>query len=172
MLTGRGADMIIIDDPLKPEEVKAAWFASCAANERPDKFDQIVQSWDTANKASELSPHPNPPPHALGHAHMFAWTFRVAGRGPSPPACGGRGRGPSRSEERVRWAVSLLTISPTSPRPSPPQGRRGGPWPRDVMCACPSPRAGEGRKGWTSWGIKGKDLYLLQCCAGAWNIPN
>jgi predicted phage terminase large subunit-like protein len=29
-----------------------------------DKFDRIVQSWDTANKASELSPHPNPPPHA------------------------------------------------------------------------------------------------------------
>ena len=25
------------------------------ANERPEEFDQIVQSWDTANKASELS---------------------------------------------------------------------------------------------------------------------
>src|SRR5271166_2605959 len=35
--------------------VKAAWFRSYAANERPDKFDRIVQSWDTANKASELS---------------------------------------------------------------------------------------------------------------------
>ena len=35
--------------------VKAAWFRSYAPNERPDKFDQIVQSWDTANKASELS---------------------------------------------------------------------------------------------------------------------
>ena len=35
--------------------VKAAWFKNYAANERPDKFDQIVQSWDTANKASELS---------------------------------------------------------------------------------------------------------------------
>ena len=35
--------------------VKAAWFRSYAANERPDKYDQIVQSWDTANKASELS---------------------------------------------------------------------------------------------------------------------
>ena len=44
--------------------VKAAWFRYYAANERPDEFDQIVQSWDTANKASELSPHPNPPPHA------------------------------------------------------------------------------------------------------------
>jgi hypothetical protein len=44
--------------------VKAVWFRSYAANERPEKFERIVQSWDTANKASELSPHPNPPPHA------------------------------------------------------------------------------------------------------------
>jgi len=35
--------------------VKAAWFKSYAVNERPAEFDQIVQSWDTANKASELS---------------------------------------------------------------------------------------------------------------------
>jgi predicted phage terminase large subunit-like protein len=35
--------------------VKAAWFRSYAANERPAEFDRIVQSWDTANKASELS---------------------------------------------------------------------------------------------------------------------
>jgi predicted phage terminase large subunit-like protein len=35
--------------------VKAAWFKSYAENERPDPFDRVVQSWDTANKASELS---------------------------------------------------------------------------------------------------------------------
>src|SRR6516164_1360933 len=35
--------------------VKAAWFKNYATNELPEKFDQIVQSWDTANKASELS---------------------------------------------------------------------------------------------------------------------
>src|SRR6516165_597782 len=35
--------------------VKAAWFRHYAANERPEEFDHIVQSWDTANKASELS---------------------------------------------------------------------------------------------------------------------
>jgi predicted phage terminase large subunit-like protein len=35
--------------------VKSAWFRSYAVNERPDKFDRVVQSWDTANKASELS---------------------------------------------------------------------------------------------------------------------
>jgi hypothetical protein len=32
--------------------VKAAWFKNYAVYELPDKFDQIVQSWDTANKAS------------------------------------------------------------------------------------------------------------------------
>jgi predicted phage terminase large subunit-like protein len=35
--------------------VKAAWFRNYAANERPDQFDRVVQSWDTANKATELS---------------------------------------------------------------------------------------------------------------------
>ena len=35
--------------------VKAAWFTSYAANEQPEEFDRVVQSWDTANKASELS---------------------------------------------------------------------------------------------------------------------
>ena len=41
--------------PLGGGMIKAAWFKSYAANERPDEFDHIVQSWDTANKASELS---------------------------------------------------------------------------------------------------------------------
>jgi predicted phage terminase large subunit-like protein len=35
--------------------VKAVWFRNYAPTERPDKFDRIVQSWDTANKANELS---------------------------------------------------------------------------------------------------------------------
>jgi predicted phage terminase large subunit-like protein len=41
--------------PLGGGLVKAAWFRNYAPNERPDQFDRIVQSWDTANKASELS---------------------------------------------------------------------------------------------------------------------
>jgi len=41
--------------PLGGGMVKAAWFKTYATNELPEKFDQIVQSWDTANKASELS---------------------------------------------------------------------------------------------------------------------
>jgi hypothetical protein len=35
--------------------VKVAWFKRYRENERPECFDRIVQSWDTANKATELS---------------------------------------------------------------------------------------------------------------------
>jgi hypothetical protein len=35
--------------------VKAAWLQGLRPNERPDQFDRIMQSWDSANKASELS---------------------------------------------------------------------------------------------------------------------
>jgi predicted phage terminase large subunit-like protein len=41
--------------PLGGGLVKAEWFKRYAANERPERFDRIVQSWDTANKATELS---------------------------------------------------------------------------------------------------------------------
>jgi phage terminase large subunit-like protein len=35
--------------------VKAAWFRHYAPCELPQTFDRVAQSWDTANKASELS---------------------------------------------------------------------------------------------------------------------
>jgi predicted phage terminase large subunit-like protein len=35
--------------------VKAEWFKRYRENERPESFNRIVQSWDTANKATELS---------------------------------------------------------------------------------------------------------------------
>ena len=35
--------------------VKAEWFRRYGEKERPERFDRIVQSWDTANKATELS---------------------------------------------------------------------------------------------------------------------
>ena len=35
--------------------VKADWFKRYNENERPERFDRIVQSWDTANKATDLS---------------------------------------------------------------------------------------------------------------------
>ena len=35
--------------------VKAEWFKRYRRSELPERFDRIVQSWDTANKATELS---------------------------------------------------------------------------------------------------------------------
>ena len=69
--------------------VKAAWFRSYAATERPDRFDRIVQSWGTANKATELYPHPNPPPQA-GEGREGVHDLGRQGQGPLPAArrCG------------------------------------------------------------------------------------
>lgn len=41
--------------PLGGGLVKRAWFRSYTSDDRPDPFDFVFQSWDTANKASELS---------------------------------------------------------------------------------------------------------------------
>jgi predicted phage terminase large subunit-like protein len=41
--------------PLGGGLVKAEWFKRYRENERPERFDRIIQSWDTANKATELS---------------------------------------------------------------------------------------------------------------------
>src|SRR5690242_5665661 len=41
--------------PLGGGLVKAEWFKRYHENELPERFDRIVQSWDTANKATELS---------------------------------------------------------------------------------------------------------------------
>jgi predicted phage terminase large subunit-like protein len=41
--------------PLGGGLVKEEWFRRYEANELPESFDRVVQSWDTANKATELS---------------------------------------------------------------------------------------------------------------------
>ena len=41
--------------PLGGGLVKAHWFKRFGEKERPESFDRVVQSWDTANKATELS---------------------------------------------------------------------------------------------------------------------
>src|SRR5215467_696642 len=41
--------------PLGGGLVKAEWFKRYRESDRPERFDQIVRSWDTANKATELS---------------------------------------------------------------------------------------------------------------------
>jgi predicted phage terminase large subunit-like protein len=41
--------------PLGGGLVKGEWFKRYGEKERPERFERIVQSWDTANKATELS---------------------------------------------------------------------------------------------------------------------
>ena len=41
--------------PLGGGLVKAEWFRRYRENKLPERFDRIVQSWDTANKVTELS---------------------------------------------------------------------------------------------------------------------
>jgi predicted phage terminase large subunit-like protein len=41
--------------PLEGGMVKREWFRTYAPGDLPDKFDQVIQSWDTANKANELA---------------------------------------------------------------------------------------------------------------------
>jgi predicted phage terminase large subunit-like protein len=41
--------------PLGGGLVKEEWFKRYRDNELPERFDRVVQSWDTANKATELS---------------------------------------------------------------------------------------------------------------------
>src|SRR5207237_2044898 len=44
-----------IPRPLGGGLVKAEWFKRYRENERPERFERTVQSWDTANQATELS---------------------------------------------------------------------------------------------------------------------
>jgi phage terminase large subunit-like protein len=41
--------------PLSGGLIKAAWFRHYAPAELPQRFERVVQSWDTASKATELS---------------------------------------------------------------------------------------------------------------------
>jgi hypothetical protein len=41
--------------PLGGGMIKEQWFQRYGPNELPDSFDQVIQSWDTANKPTELS---------------------------------------------------------------------------------------------------------------------
>src|SRR5215831_20606137 len=41
--------------PLGGGLVKTKWFKRYRDSDKPERFDRIVQSWDTANKATELS---------------------------------------------------------------------------------------------------------------------
>ena len=71
VLTGRGADMILIDDPLKPIDAMSQ-SRRAAAN---DWFDRIVQSWGTANFVNA---------RARTTGHLFQGRLVRDGRRPFP----------------------------------------------------------------------------------------
>ena len=57
--------------------VKAAWFRNYTQDELPAKFQRIVPRWDASN-TTELSPHPNPPPHAgRGRVGCTSWGIQA-----------------------------------------------------------------------------------------------
>jgi predicted phage terminase large subunit-like protein len=51
--------------------VKRGWLKFYGPNDKPDKFDQIIQSWDTANKDTELSNYSVCTTWGLKKQHMF-----------------------------------------------------------------------------------------------------
>ena len=61
--------------------IKAEWFRTYDANDLPARFDQVVQSWDTANKVSELSDYSVCTTWGIkGPTHLFvARTAQTAG---------------------------------------------------------------------------------------------
>jgi hypothetical protein len=84
----------------------------------------------------QRTPRPNPiwptVPRFLNEAsgmHTFRVRCVFGAFSPSPPACGGRGRGPrrkAREGEVGRAADRSLRFPPPHPDPLRPQGRRGG----------------------------------------------
>jgi hypothetical protein len=101
-----------------------------------------------------FSTHDRRPAKALGHAHTTRPTNPSRAPCPSPPACGGRGRGPARREPQARGldprgregevgraAVRNPGAPPPHPDPLRPQGRRGG-YSGCQICACPSTKGG------------------------------
>jgi phage terminase large subunit-like protein len=58
--------------PLGGGLVKPEWFKRYTPRDKPEGFDRVVQSWDTANKATELS---------VARAAANLWGERRADRG-------------------------------------------------------------------------------------------
>src|SRR4051812_9712517 len=66
--------------PLGGGLVKEEWFKRYHENDLPERFDRIVQSWDTANKASELSDFSACTTWGVSGKHVFLLSvFRISG---------------------------------------------------------------------------------------------
>jgi hypothetical protein len=89
---------------------------------------------------------------AIGHAHMFGWTGLIASPCPSPPACGGRGRGPARLRREGEVGSSAVRaggfphLTPTLSAPKGGEGGYSGRLTGREICACPSASAGATEK--------------------------
>ncbi len=116
--------------PRLPEREPGAGLVSGHARPRPARCDGLCRR--RALRAPRRAPRrlrgrpkmsrrpPAPSRHPRKSAR--ACTHVQAAPCPSPPACGGRGRGPHRRRGRVRWVAPQVGVwgPPTSPRPSPP----------------------------------------------------
>lgn len=51
--------------------VKAGWFKTYTTSDLPSRFELVFQSWDTANKATELSDHSVCTTWGLKHKHLY-----------------------------------------------------------------------------------------------------
>lgn len=67
-----GAQYLQAPVPLGGGIVKAEWLCYYAPEEKPEKFDAIVQSWDTANKESELADYSAARPGREAQEDLFA----------------------------------------------------------------------------------------------------
>ncbi len=92
------------------------------------------------------------------------WSRRpYSGQAPLRPP-GGRGRDPLRSDGRVRWAPANVVESPTSPQPSPPQGRRGS------MTAARRSPTGAKLSCWSTPSIAGSSPKTPAPPSGCWPV--
>lgn len=57
--------------PLGGGMIKREWFKACAQSELPEEFDLIFQSWDTANKDTELSDYSVCTTWGVANEHLY-----------------------------------------------------------------------------------------------------
>jgi hypothetical protein len=69
-------------------QVKQAWFKRYSPEDLPASFDAVVQSWDTANKASEH--HLGPEMFGLSISGMLEYYGGLGEAAAAPSGCGFR----------------------------------------------------------------------------------
>ena len=109
--------------PLGGGLVKTEWFKRYRDSDKPDRFDRIVQSWDTANKATELSDFSVCTTWGVSGKHLFLLSvFRRPARLSCAQARGARAAEPVQCQCRANRRQGLG--HPVDPGAH----RRGLPW--------------------------------------------